>query len=147
VKAAAERLEKERDKQQRYCQGQQKKKRALAEITQKMASCPMYELDDRKDQLLSALRLGLGNVLQWLRDTVFPESYANATYKTLVPLVQMGGFVVKHPDRIDVFLDGFWQSAKQQDLEEVVARCNAQSLTAPDGRPLRFGICPAPGHI
>jgi hypothetical protein len=147
VKAAAERLEKERDKQQRYCEEQQKKKWALAEISQKMASCPMYELDDRKDQLLSALRLCLGNVLQWLRDTVFPESYTNATCKTLAPFVQMGGFAIEHPDRIEVFLDGFWQSAKQRDLEEVVARCNAQSLTAPDGRPLRFGICPAPGHI
>jgi hypothetical protein len=147
VKAAAERLDKERDKQQRYCEEQQKKKRALAEISQKIASCPMYELDDRKDQLLSALRLCLGNVLQWLRDTVFPESYTNATCKTLAPFVQMGGFVIEHPDRIEVFLDGFWQSAKQRDLEEVVARCNAQSLTAPDGRPLRFGICPAPGHI
>jgi hypothetical protein len=147
VNAAAERLEKERDKQQRYCEEQQKKKWALAEISQKMASCPMYELDDRKDQLLSALRLCLGNVLQWLRDTVFPESYTNATCKTLAPFVQMGGFAIEHPDRIEVFLDGFWQSAKQRDLEEVVTRCNAQSLTAPDGRPLRFGICPAPGHI
>ena len=147
VKAAAERIEKERDKQQRYCEEQQKKKQALAEITQKMTHCPMYELDDRKDQLLSALRLCVGNVLQWLRDTVFPESYANVTYKTLAPFVQLGGFVIEHPDRIEVFLDGFWQSAKRRNLEEVVARCNAQSLTVPDGRPLRFGICPTPGHI
>lgn len=147
VKAAAGKVEKERDKQQRYREEQQKKKQALAEVTRKMADCPMYELDDRKDQLLSALHLCVGNVLQWLRDTVFPESYANATYKTLAPFVQMGGFVIEHPDRIEVFLDGFWQSARQQDLEEVVTRCNAQSLTAPDGRPLRFGICPAPGHI
>lgn len=147
VKAAAERIEKERDKQQRYCEEQRKKKQTLAEITQKIVNCPMYELDDRKDQLLSALRLCVGNVLQWLRDTVFPEPYANATYKTLAPFVQMGGFVIEHPDRIEVLLDGFWQSAKQRDLEEVVARCNAQSLTAPDGRPLRFGVCPAPGHI
>jgi hypothetical protein len=147
VKAAAGKIEKERDKQQRYREEQQKKKQALAEITQKMTHCPMYELDDRKDQLLSALRLCVGNVLQWLRDTVFPESYANATYKTLAPFAQMGGFVIEHPDRIEVFLDGFWQSARQQDLKQVVAHCNAQSLTAPDGRPLRFGICPAPGHI
>jgi len=147
VEAAAGRVKKEQDKQQRYCEEQQKKKQALAEVTRKMADCPMYELDDRKDQLLSALRLCLGNVLQWLRDTVFPESYANATYKTLAPFVQMGGFVIKRPDGIAVFLDGFWQSAKQQDLEELVARCNAQSLTAPDGRPLRFSICSAPGHI
>ena len=147
VEAAAERVKKERDKQQRYCEERQKKKQTLAKVTRKMAECPMYELDDRKDQLLSALRLCLGNVLQWLRDTVFPQSYANATYKTLAPFVQMGGFVIQHSDRIEVLLDGFWQSVKQQDLEKLVARCNAQPLTAPDGRPLRFGICPAPGHI
>lgn len=147
VKAAAERIEKERGKQQRYREEQLKEKQALVEVTQKMADCPMYELDDRKDQLLSALRLCLGNALQWLRDTVFPDSYVNATYKTLAPFVQMGGFVIEHPDRIEVFLDGFWQSAKQRDLEVVVARCNAQSFLASDGRPLRFRICSAPGHI
>ena len=147
VEAAAERIEKERDKQQRYCEEQQKKMQALAEVTRKMVDCPMYELDDRKEQLLSGLRLCLGNVLQWLRDMVFPESYANVTYKTLSPFVQMGGFVIKFPDRIEVYLDGFWQSAKQRDLEVVVARCNAQSFTVPDGRPLWFSVCPAPGHI
>jgi len=147
VKAAAERIEKGQGKQQRYCEEQLKVKQALAEVTQKMADCPMYELDDRKDQLSSALRLCLSNALQWLRNTVFPDSYINATYKTLAPFVQMGRFVIKHPDRIQVFLDGFWQSAKQRDLEVVVERCNAQSFTAPDDRPLWFSICPAPGHI
>jgi hypothetical protein len=147
VKAAAERIEKEQGKQQRYYEEQWKEKQALSVVTQKMADCPMYELDDRKDQLLSALRLCLGNALQWLRDTVFPDSYGNATYKTLAPFVQMGGFVIKHPDCIEVILDGFWQSAKQRDLAVVVERCNAQSFTAPDGRPLWFSICPAPGHI
>jgi hypothetical protein len=147
MEAAAEKIEAEQDKKRCYCEEQQQKKRLLAETTLAMANHPMYELDDRKDQLLSALRLCLANVLQWLRDTVFPESYANATYKTLAPFVLMGGFVIEHPDHIELFLDGFWQSAKQRDLAEVVARCNAQSFTAPDGRLLRFGICSRPGHI
>ena len=147
VKAAAERIEKDQSKQQRYRKELLKEKQTLDAVTQKLADCSMYELDDRKDQLLSALRLCLGNALQWLRDTVFPDSYVNATYKTLAPFVQMGGFVIKHPDRIEVFLDGFWQSAKQRDLEAVVAHCNTQSFTAPDGRPLWFSICPTPGRI
>ena len=145
--AAAEKIEQERDKQQRYLAEQQEKTQRLAEITQTMAERPMYELDDRKDQLMSALRLCLVNVLQWLRDTVFPASYAHATYETVAAFVQMGGFVIEYPDRVEVRLDGFWQSAKQRDLEEVVARCNARQFTTPDGRPLRFGICLAPGHI
>ncbi|MFQ5814377.1 MAG: hypothetical protein ACE5I2_14465 [Anaerolineae bacterium] len=147
MEAAAEKIEQERDKQQRYRKEQKEKERALARITQEMADRPMYELDNRKDQLMSALRICLVNILQWLRDTVFPKSYAHATYKTLAPFVQMGGFIIEHPERIEILLDGFWQSAKQRDLEEVVARCNARQFTAPGGRPLQFGICPAPGHI
>jgi hypothetical protein len=147
LEAAAEKVEKEQEKQQRYHQERQEKEQQLVKVTQAMAEHPMYQLDDRKDQLISALRVFLVSVLQWLRDTAFPEAYAQATYKTLAPFLQMGGFVLEHPDRIEVRLDGFWQSAKQRDLEEVVARCNARRFTAPDGRPLRFGICPAPGHI
>jgi hypothetical protein len=147
TEAAAEKVEQEQEKRQRYRKKRQEKKQELTEVTQAMAEHPMYELDDRKDQLISALRVFLISILQWLRDTVFPESYARATYKTLVSYLQMGGFVLEHPDRIEVRLDGFWQSAKQRDLEEVVARCNARQFTALDGRPLRFGICSAPGHI
>ena len=147
IEAAAEKVEKEQEKRQRYHKERQEKEQELAEVKQAMAEHPMYELDDRKDQLISALRVFLVNVLQWLRDTVFPESYAQAAYETLAPFLQMGGFVLEHPDHIEVRLDGFWQSAKQRDLKEIVARCNARQFTAPDGRILRFGICPAPGHI
>jgi len=147
VQAAAERVEKEREKQQNYHRAQEEKTQAVVALTQKMATCPMYELDDRKDQLVSALRVCLVNVLQWLRDTVFPASYAQATCPTLAPFIQMGGYVNQQPDRIEVMLDGFWQAARQRDLKEVVARCNTQAFTAPDGRPLWFRICSAPGHI
>jgi hypothetical protein len=49
----------------------------------------MHELDDRKDQLAGALRVFLVNILPWLRRGVLPESYAHATYETLVPFLQM----------------------------------------------------------
>jgi putative heme degradation protein len=113
MEATVETVEKEQAKQQRYREERHQKQQALAEITQAMADHPLFELDDRKDQLLSALRLCLTNVLQWLRDGVLPKSYANATYETLAPFVQMGGFVVEYPDRIEVSLDGFRQSANQ----------------------------------
>lgn len=147
VEAATEKIEKEHEKRARYCKEQKEKKKELAKVTQAMKEHPMYELDDRKDQLMSALRIFLVSVLQWLRGAVLPDSYARVTYETLVPILQMGGFVVQHPSCIEVRLDGFWQSAKQRELKEIVARCNAQRFTAPDGRPLRFGVCPAPGHI
>jgi prepilin-type processing-associated H-X9-DG protein len=145
--AAAEQVEQEHAKQQRYHQQQQQKQQELTKTIQTMADHPMYELDDRKDQLLSVLRLCLLSVLQWLRNAVFPDSYARATYETVKPFIQMGGFVIEHAHSIEVRLDGFWQSAKQRDLEKLVSRCNARQFTAPDGRPLRFGICPKPGEI
>ncbi len=147
VEVAAEKVEKEQEKREKYHQEREEKEQALAEVSQTMEDHPMYELDDRKDQLMSALRIFLVNILQWLRGEVFPEAYESATYKTLAPFLQMGGFVIKHPDCIEVFLDGFWQSAKQRELEEVVARCNALKLTAPDSRRLWFRVCPEPGHI
>jgi hypothetical protein len=145
--AAVEQIERERKKQQRYRQEQQQKQPDLTKTIQTMAQHPMYELDDRKDQLSSALRLCLISALQWLRDTVFPDSYAHATYETVKTFIQRGGFVIEHLHSIEVRLDGFWQSAKQRDLEELVSRCNARQFTAPDGRPLRFAICSKPGEI
>jgi hypothetical protein len=145
--AAAEQVEREHAKQQRYHQEQQQKQQDLTKTIQTMTDHPMYELDDRKDQLLSVLRLCLLSVLQWLRAAVFPDAYAHATYETVKAFLQIGGFVIEHPHSIEVRLDGFWQSAKQRDLEKLVSRCNARQFTAPDGRPLRFGICPRPGEI
>jgi hypothetical protein len=147
MEAAVEKVDREEEKQRRYRAERQKKEQALVQITQAMEDQPMYELDDRKDQLMSALRVFLVNILQWLQGAVFPESYARATYEALAPVLQMGGFVIEHGDCIEVFLDGFWQSTKQRELEEIVARCNAQRFTAPDGRALRFGVCPRPGYI
>jgi hypothetical protein len=144
---AAERVEREQEKQQRYRQEQQQKQQDLDKTQQAMADHPMYELDDRKDQLLSAFRLCLVSAIQWLRDAVFPESYAHATYETMKAFIQMDGFVIEHPQFIKVYLDGFWQSAKKRDIEELASRCNAQQFTVPDGRLLQFGICSKPGQI
>jgi hypothetical protein len=145
--SAAEQVEREQEKQQQYRQEQQQKHQDLAKNQQAMADHPMYELDDRKDQLLCALRLCLISALQWLRDAVFPESYAHAAYETIKPFIQLDGFVIEHPQSIEVYLDGFWQSAKKRDMEELVSRCNARQFTAPDGRLLRFAICSKPGQI
>jgi hypothetical protein len=145
--AAAEQIEREQEKQRQYHQEQQQKKQDLATTIQTMADHPMYELDDRKDQLLSAFRLCLVSALQWLRDAVFPESYAHASYETMKAFIQMDGFVIEHPRFIEIYLDGFWQSAKKRDLEELVSRCNARQFAAPDGRLLQFGICSKPGQI
>ncbi len=147
VETAEQKVEKELAKGHHYRQQEVEKKESLTKINQAMVDKPMYQLDDRKDQLMGALRTCLTNVLQHLRDAVFPTSYAKATFKTLADFIRMGGYLIEQPQYIEVILDGFWQVGKRRDLAEVVARCNERQYTAPDGRPLRFGICRVPGYI
>ena len=147
VETAAQKVEEELAKRQSYRQEETEKKESLTKISQAMKLNPMYELDDRKDQLVGTIRVCLTNVLQHLRDTVFPATYTKATYQTLAPFIQMGGYIIEHPQYIKVILDGFWQSDKQRDLEEVVKRSNEQRYTAPDGRLLWFEIDRKPGYI
>lgn len=147
VETASQEVEAELAKRQRYRQEETKKKESLTKISQAMKLKPMYELDDRKDQLMGAVRVCLTNVLQHLRDTVFPAAYAKSTYQTLAPFIQMGGYIIERPQYIKVILDGFWQTDKQRDLEEVVRRSNEQRYTAPDGRLLWFEIDRKPGYI
>jgi len=75
-------------KHQRYRQQEAEKKESLTKISQAMVDKPMYQLDDRKDQLMGTLRTCLTNVLQHLRDAVFPTSYAKATYNTLASFIK-----------------------------------------------------------
>jgi hypothetical protein len=147
VETASQEVEEELAKRQDYRQQEAEKKESLVKISQAMTHKPMYELDDRKDQLMGAVRVCLTNVLQHLRDTVFPAAYAKATYPTLAPFIQMGGYIIEGPQSIKVILDGFWQIDKQRDLAEVVRRSNEQRYTAPDGRLLWFEIDREPDHI
>ena len=45
----------------------------------------MFELDNRKDQIMTTLRLALTNLAMWTRDNFFPADYAHATWKRLAP--------------------------------------------------------------
>ncbi len=45
----------------------------------------MYELDNRKDQVMTVCKVALENLAMWVRDRYFPPSYAQATWKRLLP--------------------------------------------------------------
>ncbi len=147
LETAEQKVAEEMAKRHTYRQQEAEKKDCLVKICQTMLDKPMYQLDDRKDQLMGTIRVCLTNILQHLRDTVFPATYAKATYKTIAPFIQMGGYIIEHPHYIKVILDGFWQSDQQRDLEVVVKRSNEQRYTAPDGRLLWFKIDRNPGYI
>ncbi len=40
----------------------------------------MYELDNRKDQIMTVCKLALANLAMWVRDRCFPASFAHATW-------------------------------------------------------------------
>ena len=98
----------------------------------------MFELDNRKDQIMTSLRLALTNLVMWVRDHCFPTDYAHATWKRLAAFFRLPGHVVYHPDRCLVFLRPFNDRQLNRDLELLCARVNQAQLRLPDGRFLEF---------
>ena len=72
-----ERSHAESTKHARYCREQRDLLRALEDLTAKERM--MYELDNRKDQLMTVCKLALANLAMWVRDRFFPATYAHAT--------------------------------------------------------------------
>ncbi len=73
-------------KQERYCKEQREVLRALEEL--KAQEKTMYELDHRKDQVMTVCKVALANLAMWVRDYYFPPSYAQATWRRLLPFFQ-----------------------------------------------------------
>jgi hypothetical protein len=65
--------------------------RALEELKEQERS--MYELDNRKDQVMTICKVTVANIAMWARDHYFPASYAQATWKRLLPFFQLPGTI------------------------------------------------------
>jgi hypothetical protein len=98
----------------------------------------MFELDNRKDQIMTSLRLALTNLVMWVRDHCFPHDYANATWKRLAAFFHLPGHVVYHPERCQVYLRPFNDRQLNRDLDALCERVNQTKLRLPDGRFLEF---------
>lgn len=98
----------------------------------------MFELDNRKDQIMTSLRLALTNLVMWVRDQCFPEDYAQATWKRLAAFFRLPGHLVCDPDRCLVFLRPFNDRQLNRDLDALCERVNQAQLRLPDGRFLEF---------
>jgi hypothetical protein len=59
-------------KRERYCKEQREVLRALEEL--KAQEKTMYELDNRKDQIMTVCKVALANLAMWVRDRYFPPS-------------------------------------------------------------------------
>lgn len=125
-------------KQERYCKEQRDVLRALEDLEAKERT--MYELDHRKDQVMTVCKVALANLAMWTRDQYFPPSYAHATWRRLLPFFQLPGMITRGATTIRVHLSPFNDRALNRDLALLCERVNQASPRLPDGRLLSFTI-------
>jgi hypothetical protein len=125
-------------KQERYCKEQRDVLRALEDLDATERS--MYELDHRKDQVMTVCKVALTNLAMWTRDRYFPPSYAHATWRRLVPFFQLAGTILPDANTVRVELRPFNDRALNRDLALLCDRVNLAAPRLPDGRLLSFTI-------
>jgi len=80
-------------KQERYCKEQRDVLRALEDLKEQERM--MYEIDNRKDQVMTMCKVALANLAMWVRDHYFPPPYAQATWKRLLLFFQLPGTITQ----------------------------------------------------
>src|SRR6266487_785799 len=135
---ANENVANEERKLERSCKEQQEVLRALEDLEAKEQL--MYELDHRKDQVMTVCKVALTNLAMWVRQQYFPASYAHATWQKLAPFFQLPGTVVAGATTVRVELRLFNDRALNRDLACLCARVNEASPHLPDGRVLHFTL-------
>ncbi len=135
---AYEQCNQEFRKQERYCKEQRDVLRALEDLD--ATERTMYELDHRKDQVMTVCKVALANLAMWVRDQYFPASYAHATWLRLAPFFRLAGTVVPDASTVRVELRPFNDRALNRDLALLCERVNQASPRLPDGRLLAFTI-------
>ncbi len=80
----------------------------------------MYELDNRKDHVMTICKVALANLAMWVRDRYFPASYAQATWKRLLPFFQLPGTITHSAQVVQVELHPFNDRALNRDLASCV---------------------------
>lgn len=100
----------------------------------------MYELDHRKDQVMTVCKVACANVAMWVRDQYFPASYAHATWRRLVPFFQLPGTMTCDTTTVWVQLRPFNDRTLNRDLAMLCTRVNDASPHLPDGRVLHFTL-------
>ena len=128
-------------KWERYCREPRGLRRELEDL--KAGERRMYELNDRKDQVMTVLTVALANLAMWVRDNHFPPEYARATWNRLAPFFRLPGLVVRRGETLDVELRSFDDRHINRDLAEVSVLIAGAGPRLPDGR--RVLLAPAGG--
>jgi hypothetical protein len=127
-----EKSHQESSKHERYCRQQRELLRALEDLTAKERV--MYELDNRKEQIMTVCKLALANLAMWVRDRFFPSTYAHATWQRLQPFFRLPGRVQWGREVVQVEVRPFNNRQLNRDLLAVCQRVNELQPKLPDGR-------------
>jgi hypothetical protein len=138
VSGVLETSNKEFRKWERYCREQEDLLRALEDLTTQERT--MYELDNRKDHIMTVCKLALANLAMWTRDQCFPAAYAHATWARLAPFFQLPGTLTSSRRMVSVQLCPFNDRRYNRDLVLLCQRVNEKQLHLPDGRLLVFRV-------
>jgi hypothetical protein len=138
VSRVLETSNKEFAKWDRYCREQGELLRALEDLA--VQERTMYELDNRKDQIMTVCKLALANLAMWTRDQCFPATFARATWGRLAPFFQLPGVVTSSQQTVSVQLHPFNDRQYNRDLSLLCQRVNEKQLHLPDGRLLLFQV-------
>jgi hypothetical protein len=112
---------KEFAKCEKYCREQRELLRAMEDLAQHERE--MYELDNRKDQIMTVCKVALANVGMWVRDHYFPASYAHASWHRLQPFFQLPGRIFWETEKVEVELKRFNDRALTEIWRCCVQKC------------------------
>jgi len=129
---------KEFAKCEKYCREQRELLRAIENLAQQERN--MYELDNRKDQIMTVCKVALANVGLWVRDHYFPAEYAHAGWQRLHVFFQLPGRIFWGTETVEVELKRFNDRALNRDLEMLCAKVAQEQSCLPDGRRLLFRV-------
>src|SRR5262249_43531303 len=74
---------------ERYCRKQRELLRQLADLMENERA--MLEVDHAQDQVMTAFKLALINLVMWTRDRSFPPAHVHATWHRLEPFFRLPG--------------------------------------------------------
>jgi hypothetical protein len=129
---------KESQKYDRYAQQQCDLLRALEDLA--ATERTMYELDNRKDHIMTVYKLALANLIMWTRDQYFPQTYAHATWGRLMPFFRLPGLVTVGPESVSVEFRPFNNRHLNEDLVTLCERVSKIAPRLPDGRRLVLAV-------
>ena len=122
-----------------YCRKQRELLRQVVDLAANERE--MFELDQTKDQVMTACKLALANLVMWTRNRYFPCAYAHATWHRLASFFRLPGRIVWSADTVEVELRGFNDRHLNRELAAVCALVQAAQPHLPDGCQLQFRLC------